>query len=165
MPNLPWRFVHIILATHTVSISFLHNNIKFYYTTHIHVYMCTCIQWSRMPGLDSDNPSNGSSHLPSSSPSSSSTTTGPCPTQRAARNRTSTEWNSDHTTIGSSSPLLLRQPASEGSCDGHVTTTEGGVRKFTWKELSQLYQRHNAHVAYRGKVCAYTCTCECVCYE
>ena len=27
-----------------------------------------------------------------------------------------------------------------------------GVRKFTWKELSQLNQRHNAHVAYRGKV-------------
>lgn len=28
----------------------------------------------------------------------------------------------------------------------------GGVRKFTWKELGKLNQRHNAHVAYRGKV-------------
>ena len=30
-----------------------------------------------------------------------------------------------------------------------------GVRKFTWKELSLLNQRHNAHVAYRGKVRCY----------
>ena len=27
-----------------------------------------------------------------------------------------------------------------------------GARKFTWKELSKLNERHNAHVAYRGKV-------------
>ena len=27
-----------------------------------------------------------------------------------------------------------------------------GVRKFTWQELSKLNQRHNAHVAVRGKV-------------
>ena len=26
------------------------------------------------------------------------------------------------------------------------------LRKFTWKELSQLNGRHNAHVAVRGKV-------------
>ena len=26
------------------------------------------------------------------------------------------------------------------------------ARKFTWKELSQLNRRENAHVAYRGKV-------------
>ena len=25
-------------------------------------------------------------------------------------------------------------------------------RQFTWKELSKLNKRHNAHVAYRGKV-------------
>ena len=118
----------------------------------------------RMPGLDSDNTSNGSSHLPSSSPSpTSSATTRPRPTQQAVRNRTSTEWNTDHTTTGSSPPLALpRQPASEGSCDGHVTTTNGGtVRKFTWKELSQLHQRHNTHVAYRGKVCTSVCVCVC----
>ena len=106
----------------------------------------------RMPGLDSDNTSNGSSHLLSSS----SATTRPRLTQQAVRNRTSTEWITDHTITGSSPPLP-RQPASEGSCDGHVTTTNGGVRKFTWKELSQLHQRHNAHVAYRGKVCVCVC--------
>lgn len=26
------------------------------------------------------------------------------------------------------------------------------TRKFTWEELSKLNQRHNAHVAVRGKV-------------
>ena len=34
-------------------------------------------------------------------------------------------------------------------------------RKFTWKELSKLSSRHNAHVAVRGKVhtsrCAHAC--------
>ena len=29
---------------------------------------------------------------------------------------------------------------------------ERPVRQFTWKELSQLNGRENAHVAYRGKV-------------
>ena len=29
---------------------------------------------------------------------------------------------------------------------------ERPVRQFTWKELSQLSRRDNAHVAYRGKV-------------
>ena len=29
---------------------------------------------------------------------------------------------------------------------------ERPVRQFTWKELSQLNRRENAHVAYRGKV-------------
>lgn len=28
----------------------------------------------------------------------------------------------------------------------------GPVRKFTWKELSQLNRPHNIHVAVRGKV-------------
>ena len=38
--------------------------------------------------------------------------------------------------------------------DGAATSNGNSscVRKFTWKELSQLNQRHNAHVAYRGKV-------------
>lgn len=27
------------------------------------------------------------------------------------------------------------------------------VKKFTWKELSQLNKKWNAHVAYEGKVC------------
>ena len=30
--------------------------------------------------------------------------------------------------------------------------SDPGVRKFTWEELSKLNQRHNAHVAVRGKV-------------
>ena len=29
---------------------------------------------------------------------------------------------------------------------------ENSVRKFTWRELSRLNCRHNAHVACRGKV-------------
>ena len=29
---------------------------------------------------------------------------------------------------------------------------ENSVRTFTWRELSRLNSRHNAHVAYRGKV-------------
>ena len=29
---------------------------------------------------------------------------------------------------------------------------EPGVRKFTWEELSKLNERHNAHIAVRGKV-------------
>ena len=40
---------------------------------------------------------------------------------------------------------------------GHLARMEsaredGHVRKFTWQELSKLNQRHNAHVAVRGKV-------------
>ncbi len=34
-----------------------------------------------------------------------------------------------------------------------------GVRHFTSEELSRLCLRHNAHVAYRGKVSAYNCVC------
>ena len=30
--------------------------------------------------------------------------------------------------------------------------SDPGVRKFTWEDLSKLNQRHNAHVAVRGKV-------------
>ena len=123
-----------------------------------------------MPGLDLENPSNGSSHLPSSASSSSSSSNSVSsaigsPSQQTIRNRlpaTSTEWNNNHTTTitTTTASLLPRQPASEGSCDSHVTTSSsssgsgggGGVRKFTWKELSLLHQRHNAHVAYRGKV-------------
>ena len=29
---------------------------------------------------------------------------------------------------------------------------ENSMRTFTWRELSRLNSRHNAHVAYRGKV-------------
>jgi hypothetical protein len=124
-----------------------------------------------MPGLDSDNQSNGSSHLPSSSPSSSGSATSGSHAQQTIKNRlpggaTSNEWNSNHTTTASS-PLstspTCRQQASEGSCDSHVTTTNGSIRKFTWKELSQLHQRHNAHVAYRGKVWGCVCVCEWTC--
>ena len=32
------------------------------------------------------------------------------------------------------------------------TNPEKSVKKFTWRELSRLNSRHNAHVAYRGKV-------------
>ena len=30
--------------------------------------------------------------------------------------------------------------------------SDPGGRKFTWQELSKLNERHNAHVAVRGKV-------------
>jgi cytochrome b involved in lipid metabolism len=30
--------------------------------------------------------------------------------------------------------------------------SDPGVRKFTWQELSKLNERHNVHVAVRGKV-------------
>ena len=43
--------------------------------------------------------------------------------------------------------------------DGEVACTsespvqsEPEVKKFTWQELSKLNERHNAHVAVRGKV-------------
>lgn len=39
----------------------------------------------------------------------------------------------------------VREPASS-------VQSEPGVRKFTWQQLSQLNERHNAHVAVRGKV-------------
>ena len=32
---------------------------------------------------------------------------------------------------------------------------EQPAKKFTWQELSKLNSRHNAHVAYRGKVSVY----------
>ena len=124
-----------------------------------------------MPGLDSENPSNGSSHFPNSASSSSSNSVSSAigsPSQQTIRNRlpaTSTEWNNNRTTTTTTTTtasLLPRQPFLDGSCDSHVTTSSGssasgggggdGVRKFTWKELSLLHQRHNAHVAYRGKV-------------
>lgn len=37
--------------------------------------------------------------------------------------------------------------SSEEAVQSDVVT-----RKFTWEELSKLNQRHNAHVAVRGKV-------------
>lgn len=40
---------------------------------------------------------------------------------------------------------------------------ESIVRRFTWKELSQLNTRENAHVAYRGKVSSFVGTCHVVC--
>jgi len=36
----------------------------------------------------------------------------------------------------------------------NVMQRDLGVRKFTWQQLSKLNQRHNAHVAVRGKVSA-----------
>ena len=36
-------------------------------------------------------------------------------------------------------------------------TVSDSVKKFTWKELSKLNSRHNAHVAYRGKVLKHSC--------
>ena len=41
--------------------------------------------------------------------------------------------------------------AAAYSTDG-AGTQEKPVRQFTWRELSKLNGRHNAHVAYRGKV-------------
>lgn len=35
---------------------------------------------------------------------------------------------------------------------GEAVHSESPARKFTWEELSKLNQRHNAHVAVRGKV-------------
>ncbi len=42
----------------------------------------------------------------------------------------------------------------DGNVDIPVPTErmEQPVKKFTWKELSKLNSRDNAHVAYRGKV-------------
>ena len=36
--------------------------------------------------------------------------------------------------------------------NGSIRKASRPPRKFTWKELSQLNNRENAHVAYRGKV-------------
>ncbi len=53
----------------------------------------------------------------------------------------------------------------------YVMQRDPGVRKFTWQQLSKLNQRHNAHVAVRGKVrdrvCGRTesiCMSACICY-
>ena len=43
-------------------------------------------------------------------------------------------------------------PAGGDGAAGHAVRSEPGLRKFTWEELSKLNQRHNAHVAARGKV-------------
>ena len=37
-------------------------------------------------------------------------------------------------------------------CSTDTDVREKPVRQFTWRELSKLNGRHNAHVAYRGKV-------------
>ena len=44
---------------------------------------------------------------------------------------------------------------------------EKPVKQFTWRELSKLNCRHNAHVAYRGKVRQQQCPLTFVnyCYE
>ena len=67
-------------------------------------------------------------------------------------------------------PLIMSGLNSEGLPDdgqlSSLRTTKSGatngnsdtIRKFTWKELSQLNQRHNAHVAYRGKVHTFVCS-------
>ena len=43
--------------------------------------------------------------------------------------------------------VRMRESSVSGSGSG-----SNPVRRFTWKELSQLNSRHNAHVAVRGKV-------------
>jgi len=48
---------------------------------------------------------------------------------------------------GEGDNLLAGEDAS-----GVAVQRDPGVRKFTWEELSKLNQRHNAHVAVRGKV-------------
>ena len=47
-----------------------------------------------------------------------------------------------------------RESAMPGDGDERETKLleKRPVRQFTWKELSQLNRRENAHVAYRGKV-------------
>ena len=82
-----------------------------------------------MPGLEIETES-GLDHLSSASTNSLA--------RQAIRTRLTSkaaaEWNAES-----------KSTANGNSCDS--------VRKFTWKELSQLHQSHNAHVAYRGKVC------------
>ena len=51
-----------------------------------------------------------------------------------------------NTSEDQSSPLVERGVKKE------ARPMVNGVRKFTWKELGKLNERHNAHVAYRGKV-------------
>lgn len=84
-----------------------------------------------MPGLDSYSVSNQSDQL-LSSPSSHA---------QSARSRVKQDHSADSAHSGQGS-------AGVATSNGHTA----GVRKFTSKELSQLNRRHNAHVAYRGKV-------------
>ena len=102
-----------------------------------------------MPGVELENSSDGSTHLHSSS---SSPSTAGSPSHQTIRNRVHKTASDELNTTESSS---LARPAS---CDSHVMTANGssvddeGVKKFTSKQLSELCHRHNAHVAYRGKV-------------
>eukprot|EP00731_Ephydatia_muelleri_P023135 Em0015g718a len=66
--------------------------------------------------------------------------------------------NAYHIAIVDQNPMLKYFPVMEvdkkaDSRDNDQKKVESKVlRKFTWKELSQLNGRHNAHVAVRGKV-------------
>ena len=61
--------------------------------------------------------------------------------------------NSDLAATHSDTILYQRNAAAANTCT-HELVVDGKslARKFTSKELSKLNQRHNAHVAYRGKV-------------
>lgn len=92
-----------------------------------------------MPGLDWNNASNKSDHHdPSSSPQPAS---GGVVYPRIRRNADSAPSSS-----------ARYEPNSVHVATSAKVNSNSGVRKFTSKELSQLNQRHNAHVAYRGKV-------------
>ena len=42
---------------------------------------------------------------------------------------------------------------SRANSDAHVDVCRNeDVRKFTWRDLSNLNEAQNAHIAYRGKV-------------
>ena len=90
-----------------------------------------------MPGLDTCNVTNQSDQLLSS------------PSSQTARSRVKHNESAD-----SASSVNARRGLSGVTVD-LANKHSSGVRKFTSKELSQLNQRHNAHVAYRGKVPIY----------
>ena len=53
----------------------------------------------------------------------------------------------------------------EDACDDDGYKGSAGQkpgRSFTWRELSKLNKRHNAHVAYRGKVSDFLCALFCI---
>ena len=52
---------------------------------------------------------------------------------------------------------MIDSYSGEPSGAGNMHTVSDSVKKFTWKELSKLNSRHNAHVAYRGKVLKHSC--------
>ena len=84
-----------------------------------------------MSGLDMCNMTNQSDQLLSS------------PSSQSARSRVKYNESAD---------LASSRKGSSGVTTDAANEHSNGVRKFTSKELSQLNQQHNAHVAYRGKV-------------